>query len=87
MMRYNRHDVAILEKLYLKMRPWATGHPNVAMLDENLDGCPKCGKGPMTRQGLKTNRTSTMQQWKCVACGGWASSRIAEKTDKPSLVN
>src|SRR6266487_356449 len=28
MRRYNAQDVALLERVYLKLRPWATGHPN-----------------------------------------------------------
>lgn len=87
MKKYNKHDVRILEQLYLRLRPWIDGHPNIAMLDGNMDSCPKCGADAMSRQGFKFNRTTTVQQWKCRACGGWASSRTSKKVPQPSLVN
>ena len=87
MKAYNAQDVVLLEQVYLRLRPWITGHPNVAMLNGDLDACPKCGAGAMSKQGLKYNRTTIVQQWKCRSCGGWASSRTAEKMQSPLLVN
>ena len=87
MKRYNKNDVIILEKLYTKLRPWINGHPNVSMFTDNLDCCPKCGADTMMKRGFGRNRTSTFQRWQCTSCGGWSSSRISEKTAKPSLVN
>lgn len=56
MAKYNKQDVVLLEKVYLKLRPWAKGHPPVHANKpghcprcnhmSNLDGnCVKC-KGP-----------------------------------------
>jgi hypothetical protein len=88
MKEYNARDVDLLEQVYLKLRPWMDGHPNVGLLSGQLDACPKCGSSAMTRQGFKRNRTTTVQQWKCGDCGGWSSSRLSERdVAKPSLVN
>jgi hypothetical protein len=87
MTSYCAQDVALLRDIYYRLRPWIDGHPNVNMITRNLDNCPKCGSPNMTRQGFKFNKTTTVQQWKCGDCGGWSSSRISEKTSKPSLVN
>lgn len=85
---YNIQDVDLLREVYLRIRPWITNHPNVTMYEENdLDCCPRCGADAMTKQGLKRNKTTTVQQWKCSECGGWASSRCAEKVEPPMLVN
>ena len=87
MKAYNVQDVILLEEVYLRLRPWIQNHPNVTMYDGDLDACPRCGEDAMTKQGLKRNKTTTVQQYRCSACGGWASSRVAEKVDPPSLVN
>ena len=87
MTTYNAQDVRLLEQVYLRMRPWIDGHPNVALLTGRLDACPKCGSSDVTRQGYKYNRTTTVQQWKCQSCGGWASSRTSERMPLPTLVS
>lgn len=41
---YNRKDVTILEKVYLKLRPWIKNHPNIGLyLDTDNMVCPSCG--------------------------------------------
>lgn len=88
MKAYNLQDVLLLEQIYLRMRPWIAGHPNIAMLKGTMDGCPKCGSTNLTRQGYKRTMVATRQQWKCQDCGGWCSSRLADKdAPRPSLVN
>ena len=45
MFEYNIKDVEILEKVYLRLRPWIKNHPNLAtitMADDLV--CPVCGK-------------------------------------------
>ena len=45
MFEYNKGDIAGLEELYFKMRPWMRSHPNLGLYyDEcDLSRCPKCG--------------------------------------------
>ncbi len=43
MLAYNKEDVVLLEDLYLLLRPWIKGHPNLNLFtDETV--CPACGK-------------------------------------------
>ena len=59
MREYNIDDILSLEEMYLKMRPWMTQHPNVAIMSsETLESptCPKCGSNsqrPMKKKKLK----------------------------------
>jgi uncharacterized protein YprB with RNaseH-like and TPR domain len=49
---YNRQDVSVLEEVYLKMRPWIKGHPNLALymeLDEPV--CRNCGSTNLKETG------------------------------------
>jgi hypothetical protein len=43
---YNDQDVVVLEKVYLKLRPYIKGHPNLDLyIDSDTPTCPHCGSG------------------------------------------
>lgn len=75
MLRYNKQDTKLLERIYLKFRPWIENHPAINIL-EGVDGCPKCGSNKLEKRGTrKVNKTSTVQRYRCKNCGGWCQSR------------
>ncbi len=80
MTRYNRQDVALLEELYLKLRPWVTNHPNLALYGDRPDACPKCGGGPLRSKGWRTYQVARRRAFRCQACGGISYGRHVEKT-------
>lgn len=81
MLKYNIQDVVLLEKIYLKMRPWMDNHPAINLLVDKPDACPKCGKGPLHKRGTtKTTKVGIFQRYQCQSCGGWSQSRKSEKT-------
>lgn len=87
MMKYNKQDVKLLEKLYLKLRPWITNHPNVA--PHLKRACPKCGSARLRSKGIiYTNRgTLAYRSLVCLGCGGPARERVPLKDrDKPEVV-
>lgn len=86
MCRYNKQDVVLLEKVYLALRPWMVSHPGINNIENELTACPKCGDGPLTRQGTRKTQTASYQQYQCQNCFGWCRSRMAEKTPKVQLV-
>jgi len=75
MVKYNKKDVDLLEKVYLRMRPWIDNHPNSNLYNKTCEKCPNCG-GDTTKQGLKHNRATTLQQYKCKECGAWSSKPL-----------
>ena len=85
MSKYNKQDVVLLEKVYLKLLPWINNHPNVAV---ELDGCPKCGNHSLQSRGTVTTKTQTYFRYMCNKCGGWTRSSKKIKGSKPAnLVN
>lgn len=85
MKKYNKQDVVLLEKVYLKMSPWIVNGPHSGI----LDGCPKpgCGKGPLIKRGFAKTKTMTYQQWQCQECGGYSRSRLSKLyADRPDFV-
>ena len=85
MIKYARQDVDLLREVYLKLRPWMTNHPNNNMYKKE-DGCPTCGGTHMQRRGYKVTKTMRYVQMQCQTCGAYSRKRIAEKTEKPSIV-
>lgn len=81
MRKYNIIDVISDEKVYLAVRPWMEGHPNVAAYNENEKiQCPKCGSERMVKQGLRVTQSGEYHRYQCQACGGWARSRYTLNT-------
>lgn len=76
MAKYNPTDVRGTEKLYLKLRPWIEGHPNVAQYYEgDATRCPKCGSLKVEAAGIHYTQTGEYTRYKCKCCGGFSHSR------------
>lgn len=77
MIKYNRQDVVLLEKIYLRMRDWMTNHPRVS--DNPItSNCANCGSDHLQRRGTMRNKTTTLQRLHCQNCGAWSSTKIAK---------
>lgn len=85
MIKYNKRDVLLLQKVYLKLLPWINNHPNVASIDKP-DSCPKCGHHSLANKGVVSNSVSTYRRYLCRKCKGYCKARTAEKTDRPKYV-
>ena len=81
MKRYNKQDVDLLERLYLRLRPWIKNHPNV----HDRGGCPKCGSTRLTMRGRAISKTMEYIRYQCQGCGGWSRSAKGERI--PATVN
>ena len=81
MLKYNKQDVVLLEKVYLKLRPWIDNHPGVNLYGRP-ESCPKCGGGPLHQRGTrKTTKTGSYARYQCQDCGGWSTGRKVERVD------
>lgn len=85
MRQYNVRDVELLEKIYLKLRPFMMSHPNLGDLKQ-IDGvCPKCGSHHLKLEGTHARRHGRVQSYSCKDCGGWCNESSIKK--KGRLVN
>lgn len=75
MERYNKHDVLSTEELYLKIRAWAPpSTPSIYTEQWPSMICRICGKaGKMQKAGVRVNRKSSLQRWKCQECGSFST--------------
>lgn len=76
MMLYNKRDVGLLEKVYLKLRPWISNHPDLNALD-GIDACPSCKSKDVRPRGWGlSNGGYKRQRFKCGSCSRWAVGRL-----------
>lgn len=80
---YNIDDVKSLEELYLVLRGWAVGHPNLAAYyPDDEERCPHCGNATLIKQGFTYTQVGKYQRYRCTTadCGGWSRSRYTLNT-------
>lgn len=81
MEKYNRQDVLLLEKLYIKILPWMglpgrAGHPNHGFWAE--DGkmvCPNCGHDHLVQKGTHRTNVSEFDTYQCERCRSFSRFR------------
>lgn len=78
---YNIDDTKSLRYVYLALRPWAVGHPNIAALwpDEHMR-CPRCGSEALAKRGYHYTNTGQYHRYRCGSCKGWTRSRYTLNT-------
>lgn len=70
MIEYNKRDVELLEKVYLKLVPWANSTPFV----ELGKSCISCGSYDLRSRGFSINKVFMSRRYQCQNCGKWMLS-------------
>lgn len=78
MKAYNKQDVILLEKVYLRIRPWMTNHPNVLTTKEDCK-CFTCGSKKVQKRGFNYTKSNKYQRWQCLSCGAWTQGPIQKE--------
>ena len=80
MVKYNKQDIVIQEKVFLKLRPF-TALPNMnAWSDRQGLVCKSCGSDKLKSHGIVRTKTSAYRRFMCLRCGTVTRSRKAEET-------
>lgn len=81
MQAYCRQDVLVTEEVYLKLRPWDSMHPNVAVMEEHEDlACPHCGSKHVRKNGKRYTNSGEYQRYRCDSCGASSRARYTENS-------
>lgn len=77
MVTYNKKDVTILEKIYLRLRPWIKNHPNVAVyIESDNKVCPYCGSEHIYETvDYVYTQVNKYRAFRCEVCKGIARMR------------
>jgi len=77
MRKYNVQDVALLERVYLRLRPFIQNHPNLNLIvpPVGVDGhsCSTCQSINVVRRGFAITKVGRYQRYQCKDCGSWSS--------------
>lgn len=77
MITYNAQDVMLLERIYMRLRPYMEGHPNLNVIAnpeaKDLLTCPTCLSDDIQKRGWSITRTGRKQRYQCNDCGSWSS--------------
>lgn len=80
MATYNIQDVALLEKIFLKMLPHVQSKLNHTLFDETSkpdESCPHCGSKHIQKRGTYAVSSLTIRQrYKCNKCKSWFIGKI-----------
>ena len=82
MKQYNVQDVVLLEKIYLKLRPYIKNHPNLCDLMRLHGACPKCGSTKLQKRGFNKAAAGDKQRYQCQNCSGWCSEANIKKVGR-----
>jgi hypothetical protein len=77
MMKYNKQDVVLLEKIYLKLRPWMGNHPDMNAIDGKI-GCPICKSPNLQSRGWSISGSGRRKRFQCKACSKWSVGKLVK---------
>jgi hypothetical protein len=83
MTAYNKQDVILLEKIYYKLRGWATNGAYLNIILGNKLACRYCGSDHLTKKGLGGSELTLYQRFKCLNCGANLRQPVSKKDEKP----
>lgn len=81
MKKYNRQDVLLLERVYLKLLPWIGNHPNVSVMRGDPEACRNCGNTQLQKRGFGYTGTGKSQRYQCLKCGAYMRGKHQKQTD------
>ena len=90
MKKYNIQDITLLEAIYLRLLPYIKNHPNISVISQRVDTCPRCGGNHLQARGQAISNTAIYKRFQCIDCGGWTRLRLQDKEDgqlKSTYVN
>ncbi len=89
MKAYNIQDVLLLERVYLKLRPYITNHPDISVVTHSRV-CRSCGSKNLQKRGWHFTKSKKTQRLQCKDCFSWnlgesekLSPSITTESDTP----
>ena len=85
MEKYCKQDVDLLEKVFIKLRPFAKNIPNYNMWRPGQTKiCPSCGSTRLKHNGYRNTKTMSYKRLRCMDCG--SSSRTDMYENNPRSI-
>lgn len=81
MKRYNVRDIELLERVYIRLRPFMSAHPNLNVIADPAHkgiSCPVCLSLDLMKRGFSQTRTGRRQRYQCNNCYSWSSGAFTK---------
>jgi hypothetical protein len=78
MVKYNKGDVLLLEKVFHKLRPYCDHHLNMGLVGDGK-GCPRCGSLKVQFRLHHNAKTRSYDRYYCLSCKGWHRTNVIHK--------
>ena len=79
MVKYNKGDIVLLEKVFKRLQPYMSSHIHRQLFGGGGE-CPRCGSMNVQSRGLHRATTNTYQRYQCQTCSGWFREKKANKS-------
>lgn len=86
MLRYNKHDVRLLDDLYRLIAPWIRQPSATVFSGEEHCVNPTCRSTDLQSRGSYRAVSRTYRRFVCARCGKWGRSVIAERKPRATVV-
>lgn len=83
MIRYCNQDVKLLHSLYLRLLPYISNHPNMAVITQKPHSCTRCGSHKIVQKGIRHTNTRSYYRYMCTECKGYMQGAVLHKDDAP----
>lgn len=80
MREYNKRDIVLLEKVYNKLKPYMSNHPDLMIYTDD-PGCPTCRSTHVQRRGFLVSRKRKYRRYHCQNCGSWFQGAVIKPGD------
>jgi len=78
-LEYNDQDVRTQEQIYMEMRPWIKGHPNLAIIAGKPEACPVCLYNVHKHVGYHYTNKKAYKEYRCNHCGStWHDTKAVK---------
>lgn len=81
MREYNARDIVLLERVYEKLKPYMSNHPDLTIYAD-APGCPTCRSTHVHRRGFAVSRKRRYRRYHCGNCGSWFQGALIKPGEK-----
>lgn len=78
MKEYNVRDIVLLERVYEKLKPYMSNHPDLSVFT-GQNTCPTCQSPNVHRRGFAVSRKRKYRRYHCQKCGSWFQGAVIPK--------
>lgn len=77
MIKYNKHDVLLLEKVFKILKPYVPSKINYQLFTSR-DSCTHCGSRKIQYRGYVYTKSNKYRRFQCTSCHAWGRNNKAE---------